>query len=66
MHSGKGALMGISVAAEMKVLKQQLRKHASDVWQMDLFVFERAIQTKGGYHTRAHCTAINYKARLGN
>jgi diadenosine tetraphosphate (Ap4A) HIT family hydrolase len=57
-HSGKGALMNRSVAAEMEDLKQRLRKHASDVWQMDLFVFERAIQTKGGYHTHVQCIPI--------
>jgi hypothetical protein len=43
---------------EMEELKQRLRKHASDVWQMDLFLFERAIQTKGGYHTHVQCIPI--------
>ena len=57
-HSGKGALVDRSVASEMEELKQRLRKHASDVWQMDLFVFERAIQTKGGYHTHVQCIPI--------
>lgn len=57
-HSGKGALMNRAVAMEMEELKQRLRKHASDVWQMDLFLFERAIQTKGGYHTHVQCIPI--------
>ena len=57
-HSSKGSLVDRSVAAEMEELKQKLRKHASDVWQMDLFVFERAIQTKGGYHTHVQCIPI--------
>jgi len=57
-HSSKGALVDKSVAGEMEDLKQRLRQHASEKWNMDLFVFERAFQTKGGYHTHVQCIPI--------
>ena len=57
-HSSKGALVDRNVAREMEDLKERLRKHASEKWNMDLFVFERAIQTKGGYHTHVQCIPI--------
>ena len=57
-HSSKGALVDRSVAGEMEDLKTRLRKHALEKWNMDLFVFERAIQTKGGYHTHVQCIPI--------
>ncbi len=57
-HSGKGALVDRSVAVEMEELKMRLRQHASEKWNCDLYVFERAIQTKGGYHTHVQCIPI--------
>jgi hypothetical protein len=63
MHSGKDAFVDRFVAAEMKELKRGLQKYASDVWQMDLFVFLRAIQTKRGPHTYVQC--IPTKRGLG-
>ncbi len=39
-HSGKGALVDRSVAAEMEELKMRLRQHASEKWNCDLYAFE--------------------------
>ncbi len=36
----------------------RLRQHASEKWNCDLYAFERAIQTKGGYHTHVQCIPI--------
>jgi hypothetical protein len=65
-HSGQGALSDPDVMVEMDDLKKKLRQHASDVYNMDLFCFERAIQTKGGYHTHVQCIPVpkNTGARL--
>ncbi|GKY94986.1 hypothetical protein MPSEU_000463200 [Mayamaea pseudoterrestris] len=60
-HSSEGALKNPQVAEEMELLKDRLRQHASDAYDMDLFVFERAIQTKGGYHTHVQCIPIERK-----
>lgn len=57
-HTSQGALSDASVASEIDDLKGKLRQHASDVWDMDLFVFERAMQTKGGYHTHVQCVPV--------
>ncbi len=57
-HTSQGALADPSVASEIDELKGKLRQHMSDVWDMDLFVFERAIQTKGGYHTHVQCVPV--------
>ena len=57
-HTSQGALSDPSIASEIDELKAKLRRHASDVWDMDLFVFERAIQTKGGYHTHVQCVPV--------
>ena len=57
-HTSQGALSDPGVASEIDELKRKLRQHASDVWDMDLFVFERAIQTKGGYHTHVQCVPV--------
>jgi diadenosine tetraphosphate (Ap4A) HIT family hydrolase len=55
-HSSEGVLKNPRVAQEMEELKKALRKHAAQVYdQSDLFVFERAIQTRGGYHAHVHC-----------
>ena len=57
-HTGKGALADPMIADEMDLLKQRLRQHASAVYDKELFVFERAIQTKGGYHTHVQCIPV--------
>ena len=60
-HTGEGALNDPDVASEMDELKDKLRQHASETYNMDLFVFERAIQTKGGYHTHVQCIPVERK-----
>ena len=57
-HSSQGALKDPLVAQEMENLKAKLRQHASITYNFDLFVFERAIQTKGGYHTHVQCVPV--------
>jgi diadenosine tetraphosphate (Ap4A) HIT family hydrolase len=57
-HGSQGALKDAAVAEEMEMLKSMLRKHASTEYDADLFVFERAIQTKGGYHTHVQCIPV--------
>jgi diadenosine tetraphosphate (Ap4A) HIT family hydrolase len=57
-HSSQGALKDPIVAQEMENLKAKLRQHASISYDCDLFVFERAIQTKGGYHTHVQCVPV--------
>lgn len=63
-HSSKGALQDANIADEMDSLKDKLREHASSEYGMDLFVFERAIQTKGGYHTHVQCIPVARKLGL--
>jgi diadenosine tetraphosphate (Ap4A) HIT family hydrolase len=57
-HTSQGALKDPIVAQEMETIKAKLRQHASIVYNSDLFVFERAIQTRGGYHTHVQCVPI--------
>jgi diadenosine tetraphosphate (Ap4A) HIT family hydrolase len=57
-HSSQGALKDPMVAQEMETIKAKLRQHASISYDSDLFVFERAIQTKGGYHTHVQCVPV--------
>jgi diadenosine tetraphosphate (Ap4A) HIT family hydrolase len=57
-HSSRGALKDPPVASEIELLKAKLREHASAVYGCDLFVFERAIQTRGGYHTHVQCIPV--------
>ena len=57
-HTSQGALKDASVALEMEDLILKLRQHASIAYNSDLFVFERAIQTRGGYHTHVQCIPI--------
>ena len=57
-HTSEGALKDASVTQEMEDLKMKLRHHASIAYNSDLFVFERAIQTRGGYHTHVQCIPI--------
>jgi len=60
-HTSQGALKDPVVSKEIEELKERLRRHASSAYEMDLFVFERAIQTKGGYHTHVQCVPVPRK-----
>lgn len=57
-HSSQGAFMDKSVSREIQDLQSALRKHAQEQYDCDLFVFERAIQTRGGYHTHVQCVPV--------
>ena len=57
-HTSQGALKDTQLSEELDRIKAGLREHASKEYDMDLFVFERAIQTKGGYHTHVQCIPI--------
>mmetsp|Transcript_907 Transcript_907/g.1403 ORF Transcript_907/g.1403 Transcript_907/m.1403 type:complete len:766 (-) Transcript_907:89-2386(-) len=46
------------VVAEIEEMKAKIRMHAQTVLKKDLFVFERAIPTKGGYHAHVNCIPI--------
>lgn len=58
-HGGDGALVNRKLAPEMESVKAKLRLHARTELQKDLFVFERCIQTKGGYHTHVQCIPVD-------
>ena len=57
-HTSKGALSDTSLQHEISDLKQRLYRHAKEMYQCELFVWERAIQTKGGYHTHLQCVPV--------
>jgi diadenosine tetraphosphate (Ap4A) HIT family hydrolase len=57
-HTSQGALVDDKLSEEMDKLKAALREHASKEYDMDLFIFERAMQTKGGYHTHVQCVPV--------
>jgi diadenosine tetraphosphate (Ap4A) HIT family hydrolase len=57
-HSSKGAFADPAVAEEIESTKRMLREHASRAYDMDLFVFERAIETIHGYHTHVQCVPV--------
>eukprot|EP00555_Chaetoceros_dichaeta_P013635 CAMPEP_0198261884 /NCGR_PEP_ID=MMETSP1447-20131203/10512_1 /TAXON_ID=420782 /ORGANISM="Chaetoceros dichaeta, Strain CCMP1751" /LENGTH=231 /DNA_ID=CAMNT_0043949941 /DNA_START=174 /DNA_END=869 /DNA_ORIENTATION=+ len=46
------------VEEEVQQAKEKLRRHANDVLDKDLFVFERAIPTRGGYHAHINCIPV--------
>ncbi|KAL3758295.1 hypothetical protein ACHAWU_004260 [Discostella pseudostelligera] len=58
-HGGDGALVNRKLAPEMDKVKSKLRLHARTELKKDLFVFERCIQTKGGYHTHVQCIPVD-------
>ncbi len=58
-HGGDGALVNRKLAPEMELLKSKLRLHARTELKKDLFVFERCMQTKGGYHTHVQCIPVD-------
>lgn len=57
-HTSQGALKDAKLSDEMDKIKAGLREHTSQEYDMDLFCFERAIQTKGGYHTHVQCIPV--------
>ncbi|GAX26465.1 hypothetical protein FisN_1Lh708 [Fistulifera solaris] len=57
-HSSKGAFADPAVAEEIESTKRMLREHASRAYDMNLFVFERAIETIHGYHTHVQCVPV--------
>jgi diadenosine tetraphosphate (Ap4A) HIT family hydrolase len=56
-HSSQGAWTQ-PCAKEVNLVKEKLQRHASQAYDSDLFVFERAMETKGGYHTHVQCVPI--------
>ena len=58
-HSGDGAMVNRKTASEMDSLKAKLRLHTRTSLKKDLFVFERSIQTKGGYHSHIQCIPVD-------
>merc|ERR1712238_119137 len=53
----------LNAIIEVKQTILSLKKHASQILKKDLFVFERAIPTKGGYH--AHVNSIPIPKGMG-
>jgi diadenosine tetraphosphate (Ap4A) HIT family hydrolase len=39
-------------------LVDKVQKQAASVYDMDLFIFERSMETKGGYHTHVQCVPV--------
>ena len=60
-HSSEGALHDHQLSKDLDLLKQNLREHAHKTYNSGLFVFERAIATKGGYHTHIQCVPIAHE-----
>ena len=65
-HNDSGAFTNPVMAEEASSLIERMRRHTNDVFSMDLYVFERAMQTKGGYHTHVQCVPVprNVTAKL--
>lgn len=58
-HKHQGALVDSKLSPEIDEIKAKLRLHAKKELNKDLFVFERCIQTKGGYHTHVQCIPVD-------
>ena len=58
-HKHQGALVDSKLSPEIEEIKTKLRLHAQKALQKDMFVFERCIQTKGGYHTHIQCIPVD-------
>lgn len=54
-HSREGAW---TLNQEWVGLLEKVQEHASSTYDADLFVFERAMATRGGYHTHIQCVPI--------
>lgn len=58
-HSSKGIWQDSEeTAEEIENVKRQFREYVGTKYDSDLFVYERAIQTKGGYHTHVQCIPV--------
>ena len=58
-HGGNGAMVSRKLSDEMESVKTKLRVHARTALKIDLFIFERSIQTKGGYHPHVQCIPVD-------
>jgi diadenosine tetraphosphate (Ap4A) HIT family hydrolase len=56
-HTRNGAWTQ-SDTSEWTQLVEKLQQHAAQTYECDLLVFERAMATKGGYHTHINCVPI--------
>lgn len=68
-HKSQGVLLyDENTLEEVEFFKEQLRRHAKEELGQRLFIFERAIQTKGGYHTHIQCIPLEQEqvSRLYN
>ncbi|KAL3902944.1 MAG: hypothetical protein SGARI_005602, partial [Bacillariaceae sp.] len=54
-HTSEGAW---NLGDEWITLVEKLQQHAAQVYDMDLFVFERSMMTKGGYHTHVQVVPV--------
>ena len=54
-HTKQGAW---TLNDEWVKLVDKVQEHASKVYNMDLFVFERSMETRGGYHTHVQCVPV--------
>ena len=54
-HTREGAW---TLNEEWVKLVEKVQHHASEVYDMDLFVFERSMETRGGYHTHIQCVPV--------
>jgi diadenosine tetraphosphate (Ap4A) HIT family hydrolase len=54
-HTREGAW---TLNEEWVNLVERVQQHASQVYDMDLFVFERSMETRGGYHTHVQCVPV--------
>ncbi|KAG7365860.1 CwfJ domain containing protein [Nitzschia inconspicua] len=54
-HTRQGAW---NLNDEWVILVEKLQQHAASAYDMDLFVFERSMETKGGYHTHVQCVPV--------
>lgn len=60
-HSSQGAAqLSNSSHLEYEDLLDRLRAHAEEAYGRQLFVFERAFQTRGGYHTHIQCIPVEH------
>lgn len=54
-HTSQGAW---TLDQEWVKLVDRVQEHASQTYDMDLFVFERSMATRGGYHTHVQCVPV--------
>mmetsp|Transcript_17194 Transcript_17194/g.35525 ORF Transcript_17194/g.35525 Transcript_17194/m.35525 type:complete len:292 (+) Transcript_17194:598-1473(+) len=54
-HTREGAW---TLDQEWVKLVEKVQEHASQKYDMDLFVFERSMETRGGYHTHIQCVPV--------